>query len=299
MKLGIIVVSFNHFLFTKFCIESIVKYTDSSKYKLCLVDNGSIDETKEWASSLVSDGTLNKFISNDYNAGACRASNQGTLWALNEKDLTHIAVMANDHIVTLDWITPLFNSPFDCTCPFVFHSVKEIRAMYPKIGEVVDRYKPLRLRYLQEDNEEYMNYVLYQTYGDMSSFVDEFKADNYTNPYIQSDFVLWPGLITYKRDVIESVGLKDEEYLKFDLASYSDIDHYVRVYLAGFTSGVAMTSYVHHWGSITTRKLGLKQEKISGYVNNERGAYDLFVKKWQCDPHNLASIIDRRSFNGK
>lgn len=299
MKVGIIVVSFNHFLFTKCCIESITKHTDRSEYKLCLVDNGSIDDTREWANSLVSNGILDKFISNDYNAGACKASNQGTLWALNEKDLTHIIVMANDHIVTSDWLTPLFKSPFDCTCPFVFHSVKEIRAMYPKIGSVVERYKPLRLRYLQEDNEANMNYVLEQTYVDMDLFVDKFKADNSLTPYIDSTFVLWPGLIMYKLDVIDVVGLRDEEYLKFDLASYADIDHYVRVYLAGFTSGVAMTSYVHHWGSITTRKLGLKQEKISGYVNNERGAYNLFIKKWQCDPHNLAPIINRRSFNGK
>lgn len=294
MKVGIIVVSFNHFLFTKACINSILAYTDSNSYKLCLVDNGSTDETKIWARSLLSDKVLDRFIDNDYNMGACKASNQGVSWALNEPDLTHIMVMANDHIVTEDWLPPLLLSEFDCTNPFVFHSVSEIRALYPKIGPIVEKYKPLRLKYLQEDNVDNMIHVIKQTYGDLNKFVDAYKADNISDPYIPTERTFWPGLIIYKKKVIEKVGLKDEEYLKYDLASYADIDYYLRVHLAGFSSGMAMLSYVHHWGSITTRKLGLKQDKGSaGYVNNELGAYRYFIKKWGVDPHNLTPLLKK------
>jgi glycosyltransferase involved in cell wall biosynthesis len=53
---GIVVISFNHLIFTKRCIDSIIKHTPRDLYKLCLVDNGSIDGTKEWASVLYNEG---------------------------------------------------------------------------------------------------------------------------------------------------------------------------------------------------------------------------------------------------
>lgn len=291
MKVAIIVVSFNHFLFTKACIESIVKNSPKGLYEICLVDNGSKDGTVEWAKEVC------KVISNEENLGACRASNQGVEWALNRDDFTHIMVMANDHVVTNGWLLPMFNAPADCVNPFVFHSVVEIRQMYPEIGPVVEKYKKLRLRYLQEDSQKDMDYVLKETYGNIEEFAQKFREEHLFNPYRVVDRVLWPGLVMYRRKVFEEVGLKDEEYLKFDLASYSDIDHYVRVRLAGFTSCVVMTSYVHHWGSITTRKLGLKQEdNLGGYKNNESGAKNYFVNKWGCDPHNLNFVELRRKF---
>lgn len=293
MSVAIIVISFNHFLFTKYCIESIIKCTDRRQYKLCLVDNGSTDGTKDWANDLLSKGVLDNFISNSNNLGACKASNQGTVWALNQEDVEYITIMANDHVVTKDWLEPLLTSPFDCTCPFVFHSVRSMRNLFKPIGPVIDKYKPLRLKYLQKDDAKNMSLVLEKTYGSLEVFAENFKKSNNKDPYKQSTFVIWPGLIFYKRKVFDVVGLKDEEYLKFDLASYSDIDHYVRVYLTGFIAGVAMTSYIHHWGSITTRKLGLCQEKTKGYVNKETLAYKYFIKKWGCNPHDLSSIVKR------
>lgn len=292
MKVGIVVISFNHYLFTKFCIDSIIDNTARDMFKLCLVDNGSTDYTKTWAGMCTLDGTLDHFINNDANLGACKASNQGVQWCLEQEDLTHILVMANDHIVTPSWLPQMLISPFDCVNPFVFHSVKGMRSLCPSIGKLVDFYKPLRLKYLQEDNEENMNYVLDKTYnGSINKFSEVFASAYKNDPWKAFTFIPWPGLILYKKEVIETVGLKDEEFLKFDLASYADIDYYVRVYQAGFTSGVVKTSYVHHWGSITTRKLGLKQENTTGYVNNEQGAYKYFIKKWECNPHDLRPLL--------
>lgn len=295
MKVGIIVISFNHYLFTKFCIDSIVKHTPRDLYELCIVDNGSIDETKSWAQQLIKDGTLDNFISNDYNKGACAASNQGVRWMLERNNLTHVLVMANDHVVTPNWLEAMLDAPFDCVNPFVFHSVSEVRALCPPIGILIDRYKKLRLEFLQEDNEDHMNHVLTATYKDLDMFSGIFTKQFKMQPFSQSDVILWPGLIMYKIEVIKEVGLKDEEFLKFDLASYADIDYYVRVFKKGFTSGLTMASYVHHWGSITTRKLGLKQENTTGYKNSERGAYQYFIKKWDCNPHNLQPLLKKEN----
>lgn len=287
MKVAIIVVSFNHFLFTKACIESIKKNTPEDLYEICLVDNGSTDATVEWALS-----NCHKVISNKKNFGACKASNQGSIWAMSQNRFTHIMVMANDHLVTNGWLQPLLEAPADCVNPFVFHSVVEIRSMYPEIGPLVEKYKKLRLQYLQEDTQSNMDFVLTETYDDIEEFAKKFREKHLFNPYRIVDRVLWPGLIMYRKEVLDVVGLKDECYLKYDLASYADIDHYVRVNHAGFISCVVMTSYVHHWGSITTRKLGLKQEHDSGgYKNNEAGAKKYFIQKWGCDPHSLEPIL--------
>lgn len=239
----------------------------------------------------MSEDVLDNFISNDYNKGACAASNQGVVWALSCNNVTHILVMANDHVVTPNWLEAMLSAPYDCVNPFVFHSVKEIRALSPNIGNIIDKYKILRLKYLQEDNKENMEYVLKETYTDLDSFSSVFTSKFESNPFKDLSVILWPGLIMYKIKVLQTVGLKDEEFLKFDLASYADIDYYVRVFKKGFTSGLVMTSYVHHWGSITTRKLGLKQEPITGYKNNESGAYMYFIKKWGCNPHNIAPLL--------
>lgn len=295
MKVGIIVISFNHYLFTKFCIDSIERNTPRELYKICLVDNGSIDYTKTWAGVSVNNGNLDHFINNDKNFGACKASNQGVKWCLEQDDLTHILVMANDHVVTPGWLESMLTAPYDCINPFVFHSVSHIRALYPTIGKLIDGYKKLRLKYLQEDNEEHMNYVLNTTYGNLDEFSKIFTDKFSENPFRTFHFIPWPGLILYKKEVINEVGLKDEEFLKFDLASYADIDYYVRVYRAGFSSGLVMTSYVHHWGSITTRKLGLKQENTTGYKNTEQGAYQYFIKKWGCNPHNLGPLLKKET----
>jgi GT2 family glycosyltransferase len=287
---GIIIVSFNHYLFTKMCVESIIDNTKEGTYKLCLVDNGSVDETKKWAKKLLSKGTLSNFISNKKNFGACKASNQGMKWAMGDKELTHVLVMANDHIVSNNWLSYMLESDFDCVNPFVFHSVKEIRAMAPFIGSKIEKYKELRLKYLQEDDINLMNYVISNIYsGGINSFSKKFRS-KISKKFVKTKFILWPGLILYKKKVIEKTGLKDEDFLKYDLASYSDIDYYVRVYKNGFTSGVALNSYVHHWGSITTRKLGLKQEKKIGYRNNEHMAYRYFIKKWGFSPHDLRRV---------
>jgi len=294
MKVGIVVISFNHFLFTKFCIESIFKHTPRDLYKLCIVDNGSIDETKSWANNLLLNKDIDNFINNDYNMGACKASNQGMEIFMNDSDITHVLVMANDHIVTPNWLLPMINSDYACVNPFVFYSTSTMRKLDLNIGKIIDKYKYRRLKYLQSDSFENMCYVLNKTYENLDIFSEKFTQRYLENAVIPSTFIVWPGLILYKKEVIETIGFKDEEYLKFDLAAYADIDYYLRAYLAGFNSAVVMTSFVHHWGSITTRKNGLKQENEKGYTNKEGGAYKYFIKKWNCNPHNLTSLLTRK-----
>lgn len=291
-KSAIVVVSFNHLIFTKRCINSIIKYTPRDLYKLCLVDNGSGDGTKEWALDLERKGIIDKFISNASNLGACKASNQGTSWALQEEEIDSLVICANDHIVSKNWLVPLRESPFDYCNPFSFFTLPYFRKQDSVVPGLIDRYKPLRLKYLQKDNDENLNKVLFELYGDYDKFVAEFKSRHSNRPYKAFKVVQWHGFIFYRKNIFTTVGMKDEDFLKFDKAAYADVDFSVRVSIAGFKGGIALNSYVHHWGSITTRKNGLRSGP-GGYVNRDIDAFKYFTKKWGYTPNQLDMILSK------
>ena len=45
---SIIILTYNNLEYTKQCLESIRKYTDRDTYELIIIDNNSVDDTKEW-----------------------------------------------------------------------------------------------------------------------------------------------------------------------------------------------------------------------------------------------------------
>lgn len=257
---GIIVISCGHFPFTKKCVESIIANTPRYEYRLCLVDNGSLDRTKPWAKSMVKDGWIHNFIDNPKNLGACAAANQGTIWALNHD--YDILIVANDHVVTPGWLEPLLRAPSDCANPFIFYSVRFFRDL-GGVGILIDHYKDIRIKYLQDDDEAKLEKALLETYGPggINDYAFEFTDAHNKDPYAKTKMTIWPGFVYYRNYVVENVGLRDENFLKYSLAGGADIDYQYRVYKAGYTNSIAMQSYVHHWGSITTRKNGLKPDK--------------------------------------
>ena len=167
------------------------------KYKICLVDNGSLDQTKSWAKTMIEDGWVHNFIDNPKNLGACAAANQGTIWALDNK--YDILIVANDHVVTSNWLEPLINAPSDCANPFIFYSVKFFRDL-GKVGQLIDKYKNIRVKYLQDDTEKHLDIALYETYGTygINSWANEFKEAHKGNPYIKTKMTIWPGFVFYR-----------------------------------------------------------------------------------------------------
>ena len=47
-KTSIIILTYNNLALTKDCIESIRKYTDRASYEIVVVDNNSVDDTRNW-----------------------------------------------------------------------------------------------------------------------------------------------------------------------------------------------------------------------------------------------------------
>ena len=99
-KTSIIILTYNNFLYTKDCIESIRKYTDKNTYEIIVVDNNSSDETIKW---LKKQKDL-KVKYNQENVGFPKGVNIGVKLAKKEND---IMLLNNDTIVTYNWLKNL------------------------------------------------------------------------------------------------------------------------------------------------------------------------------------------------
>lgn len=99
-KTAIVILTYNNLQYNKNCIDSIRKYTNSDTYELIIVDNNSIDGTREW----LREQSGIKLLLNDENVGFPKGCNMGI--ALAEKD-SDILLLNNDIVVTPRWLENL------------------------------------------------------------------------------------------------------------------------------------------------------------------------------------------------
>lgn len=104
MDLSIIIVNYNTLDLTRSCIESIKLYTHGVKYEIIVVDNDSIDGSKELFSSL--DGIT--FIESGANIGFGRANNIGF-----KQSTGRYLVMLNSDTILVNDILSRMVSHFD------------------------------------------------------------------------------------------------------------------------------------------------------------------------------------------
>lgn len=95
---SIVVIAFNRLQKTKNCVESILKYTNSSDYELILVDNGSSDETINYFTNISFKNK--KIIKITKNLQMSFATVKGVALCQGR----FISILANDLIMTKDWL---------------------------------------------------------------------------------------------------------------------------------------------------------------------------------------------------
>jgi GT2 family glycosyltransferase/tetratricopeptide (TPR) repeat protein len=252
---SIIVLCCNQLEFTRQCLESVVRCT-RHPYELILVDNGSIDGTREYLEELRSRAIPSlpltayhspltppiEIIHNESNLGYPAGCNQ----ALSRSQGRFLVFLNNDVIVTDGWL--------DCLVSWATRDGSNIGLVGPVTNAATE---PQQIS------------VDYSDLADLPAFAAcrrQDKAGRALNVDRLTGFCL-----LVRREVFEKVGNFDEQ---FGLGFFDDDDLCVRAREAGFQLILAEDVFVHHFGSRTFRGLGI--DCTQQIVSN----FERFKKKW-------------------
>lgn len=106
--IAIVIVNYRQYEYTKDCIDSILKYS-SAKYKVYLIDNGSIEEEFNALIYYYKDRNAVKFIKSHENIGYAGGVNLG-LKAAQKTDFDYFIVMNNDTVIEKETIPNLLSA---------------------------------------------------------------------------------------------------------------------------------------------------------------------------------------------
>ena len=217
-KTSIIILTYNNFLYTKQCIESIRKYTMPNTYEIIIVDNNSTDETKEW---LKKQEDL-KVIFNEQNLGFPKGCNQGINIANENYD---ILLLNNDTIVTSNWLDNLKKC---------LYSDKTFGAVGPVCN--------------QNENEQGCN-LIYQNKEEMQQ---QALLNNISNKNLweEKNFLIGYCLLI-KREVINQIKQLDEKYTP---GYIEDNDLSLKIIKLGYRLILCHDTFIYHYLGTAFRK---------------------------------------------
>lgn len=214
---SIIILTYNNLEYTKQCIESIRKHTDRNTYELIVIDNNSVDDTKDW---LVKQDHI-RVILNKENLGFPRGCNQGIEIAKGD----NILLLNNDVIVTENWLSNLVNS---------LYSDERIGAVGPVTNSAA---------YYTAIPVEYSNL------NEMHNFAQNFNKPDSEKWEERLKLIGYCMLI--KREVVDKIGLLDE---RFTPGNFEDDDYSVRIRQAGYKLLLCKDTFIHHYGSVSWKE---------------------------------------------
>jgi GT2 family glycosyltransferase len=248
-RVSIVVITRDHLVFSKLCLESVLANTDYPDYELIVVDNGSGEVLLSYLDQLSDRFPFIRVVRNETNLGFAAANNQGLALATGDR----FVLLNNDTIVPRGWLTRLVRHLDD-----------------PQVGAV----GPVTNRVGNEAQIE----TTYRTYAEFERFARE-----YTRAHAAECFEI-PMLVMFclamRRETHERIGPLDEQY---HIAMFEDDDYAVRLRSHGYRLVCAEGVFVHHFGGVSLGSLltsGQFQELLK--ANRER-----FERKWGIDwqPH--------------
>lgn len=233
---SIIIPTHNAVDYTRQCLESIRRLTDEP-YELIVVDNGSTDGTVAYLESL---GGI-RLIRNSENRGFPVAINQGLAAARGR----HLLLLNNDTIVTTGWLRRLLG---------VLHSDPQIGLVGP-VSNCVSGEQQVDVNYRDLSQLDGFAWDWSRTHRGVKRLTDRLVG-----------FCL-----LLKRAVLEQIGGLDE---RFGLGCFDDDDFCRRARSAGFQAAIADEVFIHHFGGVTFRALGVDFGQVMG-ENRQR-----YEQKW-------------------
>ncbi len=209
-RISAVFVARNGIAFTKQCVNFLRIALEGISHEIIAVDNGSMDDTKEW---LAGQEDI-KLIRNDENLGLAAAWNQGKRIAEGEA----VLFFHNDIIFSSNSVRIMLDTLFS----------------RPDIGMV----GPFTNRCFYRFNQG-VDTVEIKTFSDLQNVanqVEQTLSKPHPVLFLESFCVL------VRKDVLDAVGDFDEQYFP---VSFEDADFGLRLRKAGYSSVLAGT-YVHH-----------------------------------------------------
>jgi len=196
------------------CLESVLHQTYGS-YRVVVVDNASTDGSRDVVRDEFPNVTLVPLPENLHFA---RGTNAGLREALRDPECAFIATLNNDTRVDPEWLAEL------------------VRIAGPRVGMVASK-----MVFFDRPNVLNSTGVCIGPDGSAMdrgwNSVDEGQFDHALDVFGPS-----AGAALYRRDVLDSVGLFDEDFLAY----YEDLDLAWRTRLAGWEARFAPRAIVHH-----------------------------------------------------
>lgn len=239
--LSIILVTYNQLEKTKLCVESIRRNNLEGSYEIIIVDNLSVDGTREW---LKEQNDIH-YILNEENTGFPAACNQGAGMAGKGNDI----FLLNNDTILMD------------------NSVYNLRmALYEQEGTGAAGSCSNEVGNRQKIKEHYDTIEEYGSYAQVHNAYSPLKHDRRLR--------LIGFAVMFRRDVWEQAGGFDERY---GIGNYEDDDISIKILQKGYSLLFCRDSFIFHFGSATFGKLreDLGYQKI--LLRNRK----FFEEKWK------------------
>lgn len=235
-RISIIIVTFNSQNYIEKCINSIVKSNlRSIKYNICIVDNNSVDNTKNIIKKIQKKNDAIYLIENKKNIGFAKASNQGILKSNN---VDYVLLLNPDTLLEKNSLINLIDcsdkhnagiSGGETVNPKGDYSGSYFR--FPNL--MVGIFDFTNLRKICK-NDKWHNYFYYL---DTKNSKDAFPVD-----------VVTGGYMLIRISTIKRIGLLSESYFMY----LEDVDYCVRAKKAGIRIYHANTSRILHVGGASS-----------------------------------------------
>lgn len=241
---SVVVLFYNNKKMTEECLDSIEKHTKNINYELITINNGSDQETTEWAQSL----PHKKKVYFKHNmSGIALGTFMDCAWQVTEGKYT--VFVSNDVIVTENWLSNLLKC---------IESDSSICWAVPLCNSLSN---------LQTISVNYKNM------DEMQSFAKDFNVSD--NRKWEERARLFPFLGIMRPEVIEKMNIFFTPYFSYDM--FADDDASVRLRRAGYKQILCKDTFVHHYGSAT-----IKEEQYDVMDKGRKQFYDKYkVDAWE------------------
>lgn len=241
-KITIIILTWNGLEYTRRCLQTLREQTQFPNYEILVVDNGSTDGSVEYLKSI----PWIRLVENQSNEGFAKGNNR----AIELSDPSSDVVLLNNdtEIIQPDWLEKLQETAYRSN----------------DVGIV-----GARLRRPAGRLQHAGTYMPIETYWGQQIGSEE-KEINQHNADSEVEGVVF-ACVYIKREVLDSVGLLDEDYFSY----FEDSDYCLKAKAKGFRVFCCGSATVIHHENTSVRINQVPHRDL--FLNSQK----TFKKKWQ------------------